>query len=57
MIIRVLAVSVSQPALGMFLQQPRSNLTEALEQCYRIAVTKLRGCWSKFTEPPVKCTE
>jgi len=57
LIIRVLAVLVSQPALGMFLQQPRSNLTEALEQCYRIAVTKLRGCWSKFTEPPVKCTE
>ena len=32
-----------------FLQQPRSNLTEALEHCSGIAVAKLQGCWRKFT--------
>jgi len=28
-----------------FLQQPRNNLPAILEQCYRAAVAKLRGCW------------
>ena len=37
-------------ALRNFLQQPRSNLTEALEQCSSYPVAMLRSCWRKFTE-------
>ena len=28
-----------------FIQQPRSNLTEALEQCYKAPGAMLRSCW------------
>ena len=33
-----------------FLQKPRSNLTEPLEQCSSYPVALLRSCWRKFTE-------
>ena len=42
----------TEPSVN-FLQQPWSNLTEALEHCYRIAGALLRGCWRKL--PTVVC--
>ena len=38
----------------IFLQEPCSNLTEALEQCSSYPVALFRSSWRKFTDASVK---